>query len=304
MIPGGPFSQGTPVTNGAPGQHQQLPPVSHLLREYQDRAPVERPPSQQGLAIFHRPQYSRGNSGEGSSGSPGFYAPFSHPQSIQTHYRQRSDVLPSLFSQPSTHQDSSPRSRTIPSLLSHSDGRGSSGSDTGLDQPRIPRVLREEDIPGKGVCFIYDDGTFCPKAIDGDSVNPSWGVTKAGKPRKRLAQACTTCREKKIRCDPGSGLSSCSQCLKFKRECRFEQQQRQEFLSPEYRDISNPQIAHDQVKDRPAYRQRTPQLLRLVPILRQLSTEILPLRNILHPVRRPPWISATQPRRRPFSIRQ
>ncbi len=47
---------------------------------------------------------------------------------------------------------------------------------------------------------MYDDGTFCQAVIAGEPVNPDFGVTKAGRPRKRLAKACTTCREKKIKC--------------------------------------------------------------------------------------------------------
>ena len=82
------------------------------------------------------------------------------------------------------------------------------------------RMVSEEFIAGRGICYVYDDGTVCPKNIDGDNVNPAWGITKAGKPRKRLAQACTTCREKKIKCDPGS--PKCLQCQKLGRECRFE----------------------------------------------------------------------------------
>ncbi|KAF3054090.1 hypothetical protein E8E11_011495 [Didymella keratinophila] len=54
--------------------------------------------------------------------------------------------------------------------------------------------------------------------IDGEPVNPSWGITKAGKPRKRLAQACLTCREKKIKCEPG--YPKCHQCAKSQRVCR------------------------------------------------------------------------------------
>ena len=88
-------------------------------------------------------------------------------------------------------------------------------------QPAYRRqVDHEAYIPGRGLCFIYTDGSVCPKNIDGDSVNPHWGMTKAGKPRKRLAQACTTCREKKIKCDPQS--PKCAQCQKFGRECRFD----------------------------------------------------------------------------------
>ena len=81
-------------------------------------------------------------------------------------------------------------------------------------------VVGERIIPGKGVCYVYDDGSMCQKIINGDAVNPKWGTTKAGKPRKRLGQACNTCREKKIKCDPS--VPKCAQCQKFGRECKFE----------------------------------------------------------------------------------
>lgn len=48
-----------------------------------------------------------------------------------------------------------------------------------------------------------------------------WGTTKAGKPRKRLSQACNQCRDKKIKCD-GRQDPKCGQCSKFGRECKFE----------------------------------------------------------------------------------
>ncbi|GFF45182.1 uncharacterized transcriptional regulatory protein C1327.01c [Aspergillus udagawae] len=83
-----------------------------------------------------------------------------------------------------------------------------------------PHVVDERYIEGEGWCYIYADGSHCPKAIDGVPVNANWGVTKAGKPRKRLAQACLTCREKKIKCQPN--LPKCDQCQKSGRECRFE----------------------------------------------------------------------------------
>ena len=85
-------------------------------------------------------------------------------------------------------------------------------------------VISETHIDGKGLCYVYDDGTMCQKVINGDMVNPKWGTTKAGKPRKRLGQACNTCREKKIRCDPL--MPKCAQCQKFGRECKFESSSR------------------------------------------------------------------------------
>lgn len=89
-----------------------------------------------------------------------------------------------------------------------------------IDRALGGRIVREEVIPGKGLCYIYEDGSIAQKAVSGDAVNPKWGTTKAGKPRKRLGQACNTCREKKIKCDPS--VPKCAQCQKFGRECKFD----------------------------------------------------------------------------------
>lgn len=87
------------------------------------------------------------------------------------------------------------------------------------DDKWLPRFLREEYLPNEGLCYFYDDGTHCPAVIHGEQVNPYWGVTKAGKPRRRLFLACQSCRDKKIKCEPG--YPKCAQCDKFGRECRF-----------------------------------------------------------------------------------
>jgi hypothetical protein len=84
----------------------------------------------------------------------------------------------------------------------------------------LPRFVRQAEVPGEGMCYFYDDGTHCKTVIDGEIVNAHWGVTKAGKPRKRLAIACITCREKKIKCDPE--YPRCVQCEKFGRICKFK----------------------------------------------------------------------------------
>jgi hypothetical protein len=84
----------------------------------------------------------------------------------------------------------------------------------------LPRFVRQAEVPDEGMCYFYDDGTHCKTVIDGEVVNAHWGVTKAGKPRKRLAIACITCREKKIKCDPD--YPRCVQCEKFGRVCKFK----------------------------------------------------------------------------------
>ncbi|KFX98434.1 hypothetical protein O988_04340 [Pseudogymnoascus sp. VKM F-3808] len=95
----------------------------------------------------------------------------------------------------------------------------------------LPRFVRQAEVPGEGICYFYDDGTHCKTIIDGEHVNAHWGVTKAGKPRKRLAIACITCREKKIKCDPD--YPRCVQCDKFGRVCKFKNAPRGGQGSPE-----------------------------------------------------------------------
>lgn len=113
-----------------------------------------------------------------------------------------------------------------------------------------PRSLDHGPFPGEDRYWTFPGSPDGRKYAPGDCVNPQWGITKAGKPRKRLgksemcgsilkinsffltfasvltAQACTTCREKKIKCDPmvknDPGSPKCAQCQKFGRECRFE----------------------------------------------------------------------------------
>ncbi|KPM38376.1 hypothetical protein AK830_g8185 [Neonectria ditissima] len=94
----------------------------------------------------------------------------------------------------------------------------------------LPRFVRAAEVPGEGMCYFYDDGSHCKTVIDGEAVNAHWGVTKAGKPRKRLAIACVTCREKKIKCDPD--YPRCVQCEKFGRICKFKNAPRGGHNSP------------------------------------------------------------------------
>ncbi|QSZ34002.1 hypothetical protein DSL72_005582 [Monilinia vaccinii-corymbosi] len=95
----------------------------------------------------------------------------------------------------------------------------------------LPRFVKQADVAGEGLCYFYDDGTHCKTVIDGEVVNAHWGVTKAGKPRKRLAIACITCREKKIKCDPD--YPRCVQCDKFGRVCKFKNAPRGGHTSPD-----------------------------------------------------------------------
>ena len=96
-------------------------------------------------------------------------------------------------------------------------------SPNGPPMPGVPpecqrKYLGIKDVNGEGHFHMYEGGFRIPTHVDGEHVNPAWGLTKANKPRKRLALACLDCREKKIKCEPGT--SSCLQCEKAKRPCR------------------------------------------------------------------------------------
>lgn len=80
------------------------------------------------------------------------------------------------------------------------------------------QYLGIQELAGEGQFHVYEGGFRIPTHVDGETVNPAWGLTKANKPRKRLALACLDCREKKIKCEPGA--NSCLQCEKAKRACR------------------------------------------------------------------------------------
>ncbi|KAF2753935.1 hypothetical protein EJ05DRAFT_160482 [Pseudovirgaria hyperparasitica] len=108
---------------------------------------------------------------------------------------------------------------------------------------RAESVPRAPDFAPRVVCKVYDEhgnehwkydnGNTVPAEIDGEAVNPCWGITKAGKPRKRLAQACLTCREKKIKCDPG--FPKCAQCTKSQRTCKGGATEQQSSRSQSHR---------------------------------------------------------------------
>ncbi|OCL09486.1 hypothetical protein AOQ84DRAFT_431293 [Glonium stellatum] len=155
--------------------------------------------------------------------------PTSHTPDFVRHPRPtHPDPIQKIQRPPSTASGISGSSESVVTLSMHATHEDS------LDTPRAParrraessqrapartsRCVGQRDISGEGLCYVYEDGSFCRVVIDGEPVNPSWGITKAGKPRKRLAQACLTCREKKIKCEPA--IPKCHQCTKSQRVCR------------------------------------------------------------------------------------
>jgi hypothetical protein len=82
------------------------------------------------------------------------------------------------------------------------------------------RAVVEEHMPGRESYLIDDGGPPSSTETCGQIPNLSWGVIKAGKPRKRLAQACLACREGGIKCN--GQAPKCVQCQENGRDCNYK----------------------------------------------------------------------------------
>ncbi|KAI9830038.1 MAG: hypothetical protein M1819_005868 [Sarea resinae] len=199
-----------------------IPPIREASISF---PPLERPFHTIGPSGVSPPAYGR--VGPSNTNATSFHTPSrSDPSAGYIPYSSH----PRPADQP-PQPDGSRLQRQAPDSQSSTNSTPSRGIWTGAQF--LPRFIGEQNIPGEGPCFFYDDGTHCKTLIDGEPVNAHWGVTKAGKPRKRLAVACLTCREKKIKCEPD--LPKCVQCEKFGRNCRFQNAPRGHRMSPEPR---------------------------------------------------------------------
>jgi hypothetical protein len=132
------------------------------------------------------------------SGQGGSYQTTKHSSTVST-------------STEKAREDASFSSRyvSIPRELPQSAGNDSTNLSTCHEIPRrtsppfnTPAVQSSRPIPPTGAV-----------------VESPWGFTKAGKARKRLEQACVSCREKKTKCEPMSSNSKCLSCEKNGSEC-------------------------------------------------------------------------------------
>ena len=212
-------SQPWPGTTSNQGSSRDIPPHTEPHRDGllpESRLYNPRSPTGSFRYTFPRPHVQPIQPISSGQQTTVGYVPQPHEQSDSMTTSRRlqtttysTESVPSLSDVANQSHD---RLERVPSPQSQS----AANSDTVKLQPRL---LREDVIPGEGAVWVYEDGSTCPKMIDGEPVKPQWGVTKAGKPRKRLAIACTTCREKKIKCDPAT--PKCIQCEKFGRNCHY-----------------------------------------------------------------------------------
>merc|ERR1712000_498978 len=186
---------------------------AHNHVRVESRADVE--PHHSRWPTSHRQEHGKGDysleSREAELRSRDFHLQF--PGSNEAHHNYHDH-------RSSTASQNQPQTPTGDSHMEIITGKDGLGPKIWTGSHFLPRFVRAAEVPGEGLCYFYDDGSHCKTVIDGEAVNAHWGVTKAGKPRKRLAIACVTCREKKIKCDPD--FPRCVQCEKFGRICKFK----------------------------------------------------------------------------------
>ena len=117
----------------------------------------------------------------------------------------------------------SPRVRKNGSAQSNRSEEWSPGSDY-TSRSTNSRSIAGQYLESNEVYGGYggSQGSNCAYPWHDATEHSNWGTTKAGKPRKRLAQACTSCRHKKIRCYPNQNNLRCAQCERTQSDCRFE----------------------------------------------------------------------------------
>ncbi|KAI9712369.1 MAG: hypothetical protein M1820_001582 [Bogoriella megaspora] len=221
--------------DNSPEIPRRLPGVEALLSpEPQfDPQPPRNPTAPSYYPSGPRPNWNAGYANQslippsGQRGDPRSVSLPTSPFSRDEHQRSRTLVVPQYTTagQSDRRADSLPVSgqfsNAVPPATINSDFAPPPGPRSVYDSRPPPQCIGKREVEGEGICWIFDDGTYYKTEVDGEPVNPQWGITKAGKARKRLAQACLTCREKKIKCEPG--FPKCSQCEKTGKICKRTQ---------------------------------------------------------------------------------
>lgn len=150
------------------------------------------------------------------------------PLSCHVHDRGQSNFGTSLehrisyplysYSHSPTHrQESRPMHATYPPVAPVASF--AINGETGL---RLTHSSHDQKVPGDVASSTPMEQLSPLKQATAISTDSPWGLTKAGKARKRLEQACVSCRKKKTKCEPVSSSSKCLPCEKNGIECHFD----------------------------------------------------------------------------------
>ena len=137
---------------------------------------------------------------------------------LQTDPNPRVSGIPSRFTGTPRHLEE--QAISLDNFTHSQPGRTAYQAPNESENFRRSHINLERAVPSESPSYIPENTMYFNPAHGNLEVSP-WGMTKAGKPRKRLGQACTSCREKKIKCDPRSWNSKCIPCQKYGIECEF-----------------------------------------------------------------------------------
>lgn len=127
-----------------------------------------------------------------------------------------------LQPQVSTPQPVDVLSRGSPSSAGDRNDRSSRASSSTSGPPQDKSYFARSIYHGKPHEFVHNDATRAAFETNGTHIHSDMGVTKQNKPRKRQAQACKHCREKKVKCDfDPNRQQPCHACAKNGRTCEW-----------------------------------------------------------------------------------
>ena len=151
-----------------------------------------------------------------------------HLSSRQAHDRDRTthgSVIDHRITSPPHSSIHDPR-KAQEVVLTHSPyspfGPGGGYAPSGDSRLQPTHSPRDDKVHGKAPSTMHIKQSNRPKTATDIPSDSPWGFTKAGKARKRLEQACVSCRKKKTKCEPTSSSSKCSPCEKSGSECYFD----------------------------------------------------------------------------------
>jgi hypothetical protein len=151
-----------------------------------------------------------------------------HPSSRQAYDRDRithGGVVDHRITSPPHSYSHDPR-KTQEVALTHLPyppfGPGGGYALSGDSRLQPTHSPHDDKVHGKASSTTPIKQSNRPKTATNIPSDSPWGFTKAGKARKRLEQACMSCRKKKTKCEPTSSSSKCSPCEKSGSECYFD----------------------------------------------------------------------------------
>jgi hypothetical protein len=213
----------------APLQHSTRPSAVSPLLPLPNKDPgIPHYVGSQSLAQYKSPWHGERLPQGHRQGGLNARNPAAHPSSRQAHDRDRithGSAVDHRITIPLRSYSHDPREAQKVALTHSPHPPFGPGGNYPLDRDsrlQPTHSPRDDKVHGKTPSTTPVEQSNRPNTATGVPSDSPWGFTKAGKARKRLEQACVSCRKKKTKCEPMSSGSKCSSCEKSGSECYFD----------------------------------------------------------------------------------